>query len=454
MNSREIFQKIKEIAATSSKIEKQRLVNEAVADSDFRKVLQYTYDPFKTYGVKKIPEFVSDGDNLDFDEKTWGMLNSLGDRSLSGGLASISISQHLARLNQDSAELLTRIIRKDMRAGFSESTINKACKGLIPDFPYMRCSLVKDADFSTWNAFISQEKADGMFANINVYEDGSVDILSRQGSPFPTAAISEFVEDASLTFEPGTQTHGELLVSFNGSILPREKSNGVLNSLLKSGILESGHHLIFLAWDQVPLQFIKTKGSFHVPYANRLSLLNQQITNAARTSIKLIPTKVFKKLEDAYSHYAELLAKGKEGTIVKHPNAIWEDKTSKFQIKLKLEVDVDLEVKAVQDGREGTKNEGKAGALTCQTSDGKLVVDVAVKNEEMRSRIDSDRSDFIGRIITVRANSIMKPSNDSGFHSLFLPRMVEADYRRDKTNADSLQQVIDQFDSAVSGKAA
>ena len=404
MNSREIFQKIEEIAATSSKVEKQRLVNVAVAFPLFAKVLQYAYDPFKTYGVKKIPEFTSSGENLVFDEKTWGMLDSLADRTLTGGLASISIAQHLSRLDSESAELLIRIIRKDMRAGFSESTINKACKGLIPDFPYMRCSLVKDADFSTWTAFISQEKADGMFANINVYEDGSVDILSRQGSPFPTDAIAGFVEDVENTFDHGMQTHGELLVTMNGKVLPREQSNGVLNSILKGGSLEEGQDLIFLAWDQVPLSFIKTKGSFHVPYANRLSILNRQINEAARPRIKLIPTKIFKTLTEAYDHYAELLEQGKEGTIVKHPHAIWEDKTSKFQIKLKLEVDVDLKVVAIQKGRVGTKNEGRAGALTCQTSDGKLVVDVAVKNEAMRDRIDANPFDFLQRVIVVRAN--------------------------------------------------
>ena len=41
----------------------------------------------------------------------------------------------------------------------------------------------------------------------------------------------------------------------------------------------------------------------------------------------------------------------------------------------------------------------------------------------------------------------MTPTTSNGLYSLFLPRFVE--FRKDKTTADSLQQVKDQFDSAM-----
>ncbi|SAK92066.1 hypothetical protein AWB76_06756 [Caballeronia temeraria] len=54
-------------------------------------------------------------------------------------------------------------------------------------------------------------------------------------------------------------------------------------------------------------------------------------------------------------------------------------------------------------------------------------------------------------IIGVRANAVMKPSESNDRHSLFLPRMVEAGLRLDKSEPDTLAQVIAQFDAAVKG---
>src|SRR5690606_867314 len=121
-------------------------------------------------------------------------------------------------------------------------------------------------------------------------------------------------------------------------------------------------------------------------------------------------TRVVRSLKDAYAHYKELLKQGKEGTILKKRTAVWRDGTSKEQIKLKLEAVVDLEVVGVVPGRAGTKNEGRAGSLTCKSKCGQLVTDVAVKNEAMRDAVDANPGDWIGRVISVCANSVMEPS--------------------------------------------
>lgn len=53
MNSLEILQLLDRIADTPSKNEKQALVSQNVAISTlFIKVLEYAYNPFKTYGIR------------------------------------------------------------------------------------------------------------------------------------------------------------------------------------------------------------------------------------------------------------------------------------------------------------------------------------------------------------------------------------------------------------------
>lgn len=451
-NSKTAFASIQTIAGTASKNEKAILLAAHMKDELFKKVCQYAYDPFKTYGVAKLP--ASDlrfSECNPFDEHTWSLLDDLIARRLTGHQARDAIASELVALDVDSAELLKRILRKDLRAGFSEASCNKASKGMIPSFPYMRCCLPKDANLDEFDwklGVLSQEKADGMFANLNV-ETESVTLTSRQGSPFPMEAFGELIKDANERLGPGNQYHGELLVRKGGVIAPREIGNGILNSILSGGSFEADEVPVYQVWDCIPLSSVKSKGKYEVAYLKRLTTIKWQLRSVTGTAIELIDARVYHSLADAYQHYRDLLAKGKEGTIIKNPHMIWKDGTSKEQVKLKLEADVDLKVVGIVPGKEGGKNEGRAGSLACVTSCGGLLVDVTVKNEAMRDRIDAANDDWIGRIIVVRANAVMSPSASNDLASLFLPRMVEHDYRTDKTEADSLQRVRDQFAAAV-----
>lgn len=456
MNSVAILEAINKIAATSSKNEKEALVKKGVTDVDFCRVLEYAYDPFKTYGIRKMPIGKAHDGFRQFDVQTWQVLDDLIARKLTGQAAVDAVTAEIDQLDEDSAELFRRVVRKDLRAGFSESTCNKAKKGLIPEFPYMRCCLPKDAklaDFDWKLGVISQEKADGMFANINVEEGDLVTITSRQGSPFPIEAFDELTAELAERIPPGVQLHGELLVTRNDKILPREIGNGILNSVASGGRFEQGDAPIYLVWDMIPLTAVVTKGKHDEPYVKRLSKIIAALKTTPGNCVRLIETKVFHSLSEAYGHAGELMRRGKEGTVIKNPHAIWKDGNSKEQVKLKLEFNVDLKIVNIALGTPGTKTEGRAGAFICESSCGGLKVNVTVKNEAMRDAVDADPSDWIGRVIDVVANDIMKPSESNEFHSLFLPRMAEAGYRTDKTEADDLARIFAQKEAAVLGES-
>lgn len=455
MDSNKIFEVIEQIAATSSKNEKQKLVSVWCVHQEFQRVLKYAYDPFKTYGIRQIPTKRVSGGRA-FEDVTWEVLDDLIARRLTGNAARDAVQAEIDMLSESSAELFIRIIRKDLRAGFSESTCNKAVKGLIPDFPYMRCSLPKDADLTKWpweDGAISQEKADGMFANVDHEEGGLVSIRSRQGSEFPIEKFADLAAEVRSRLTPGHQQHGEIVVMRGSEVLERQIGNGMLNSVLNGGDFESGCRPVFLVWDQIPLSAVVTKGKYEVAYRERLKTVIQQLKSTPGSSINMIPTKVVRSLREAYTHAVELMKLGKEGTIIKHPKAIWKDGTSKEQIKIKLEFEVDLQIVGIVPGREGTKNEGRAGSFACRSSCGALLVDVTVKNEALRDRVDKYPEEFIGKIVAVIANDILEPSESNSYHSLFLPRMAEADYRRDKTEADGLLRIYAQKEAAIFGEA-
>jgi DNA ligase-1 len=467
MTSCQVFKAIEKIAATSSKNDKQAMVKQFLAFDTFKRVLVAALDPLVTYGMQQVPdrtEGAAPGANTFENAPIWETLDKLAKRTLTGNDARDEVQRLMTFLTPESAELFKRIIRKDLRAGFSESTVNKAWKGLIREFPYMRCALLKDAKLDSWTwaaGVISQEKADGMFMNIDHEEGGLVRMTSRQGTPFEVDLFGAFADRVRAQLTPGTQTHGEMVVFVGGKLTPREIGNGILNRVAAGGAFAPNETPLFYAWDQIPLAAVAPKGKYEVGYRERLKAMllkmaagQRELPLGEQMMIQVIPTKVVHSLEDAMAHYRDLLAKGKEGTIIKNGAAIWRDGTSKEQIKLKLEVDVDLKIVAIAPGRAGTKNEGRAGAFTCETSCGGLKVDVTVKNEALRDEVDKKPDDFIGRIIAVRANSVMRPSESNDLHSLFLPRMVEAHYRIDKDEPDSLEQVIAQFDAAVGASPA
>ncbi len=459
MNTDEVFGLIEAIGNTPGKNDKIAMLKKCSTSDTLKRALQATYDSTVSYGIRAVPpRTTADDKGAIFDEATWGILSDMRARALTGHNLLSTIGAEMNRLSSESAELFKRIMLKDMRAGFSEETCNKVWPGLVPDFPYMRCSLPAKAKFEEWNleteGAISQQKQDGMFLNVDHETNGAVFIYSRQGSMFPMEKFEDLAAVVRNTLAADTQSHGECLVLRDGVVLAREIGNGVLNSVLKGGDFAPNEKPIFVVWDQIPRSAVKPKGKHDVAYKKRLTGLINQLRANPTPLISLTETRIVKSLREAYQHCAEILAKGGEGTILKRSTAIWKDGTSTEQIKLKLEFEVDLEVVGVVSGKLNGKNAGRAGSLACETSDGLLRVDVAIKGEAMRDAVDANPAEWIGKIMPVVANLILKPSESSPVHSLFLPRFSQSTYRMDKTVADSLPRAFELEEAAKQGAAA
>lgn len=453
MNSSEVYQVIQSIASTSKTKEKQSIIDKYAGDDLFKKVVYYTLNPNYVYGIIPNTSWSVKGDGVenlqnDFSDETFDLLDNLHTRKLTGHAARDAILAHIYTLNDASIDLLIRIIRKDLRAGFSESTANKTWKGLIPKSPYMRCSTPSDSkitDEDYANGVFSQHKLDGMFNNANCIA-GDVQCTTRQGTNIPMHKFQDVADD--LNHVDGYQIHGEFNIEEDGVILPREISNGQITSMIKGdGELLPNQKIIYTVWDIIPIDCAVPKGEYKVKYKERLKMLEDLIQDCK--SVRIVDYKILHSKEECIQHAKDLIANGQEGTVIKHPDMIWKDGTSKYQIKLKVEFEVDLVVYEVGDGKKDTKVEGRPATLRTKTSCDQLFVNVTIKNEKMRDIVESDPDDWIDKIITVRANDIMLPKEKKETHSLFLPRMVEDVYRIDKFTADDLAEVFKQYENAI-----
>lgn len=458
--SDQVWNDILEIANTSGRNDKIALLQKAKEkdNSLFKWTLKMVLDNTVNFRIKvRKEEFVSLANTQGagkFDTAVSHFLTLLSIGTYTRAQALIELKKFGNKLSFKSFSLLVAIINKDLAAGINTSTVNKVFKGLIPTFPYMRCSLPTQVDLRSmgWELGVyAQEKADGMFVNINTNLDG-VELLSRQGTIIPTTAPEfEYLSDV---LPRGFQIHGEMLVvDPSDDIAPREIGNGIINSYVKSGTRPDGWAFVFHVWDAIPLQYVTSKGRYTEPYHSRYQTLSNHIKKAMfrrdlekgheRHCLEMIETRMVYSIEEAMAFYRHMLMCGKEGAVLKESSAIWRDGTSKEQVKLKLICDCDLVVTGFDEG-EG-KFSDNLGSVTCQSSDGELIVNVSGFTDKVRREIWDNRDKYLGAIMTVRFNDVLQKEGSPA--SLFLPRFVE--FRTDKIEADSLERVIETKERAV-----
>lgn len=451
MNTDDLYDALERCAATTSKKDKLAIVQTL---GEFKPWLRLALDPTLSYYIseQQFPSGVSVGfDTLDDDDRIW--LVSIAKRQIAGDDALRQITARLGTLTFKSQRVLRRILLKDLRCGVGTTIVNLAFPGLVLDPPYMRCVLPKDSNMEKWNwadGIYVQLKADGMFANVDLDSDGTLTVSSRQGRPFPAGALGHLEAELTHALQLGTRTMGELTV-YDGdrNLLERQIGNGMLNSVADGGELPDSHIVRFDAWDQVPLSVAVPRGSYHMPYKQRLASLRVQLNNRelAMGQVHVIDTTIVHDKAAAFEVYRAYLAKGLEGVICKHPDAIWKDGDNKDQVKLKLEVIVDLVIKGFRPGTPGKRTEATFGAVIAQSADGLLEVGVSGFKRDVEQYIHEHRDELIDTVIAVKANGVMEPTGDAKIFSLFSPRFAEL--RKDKMIGDSLDQVMRQFEAAV-----
>lgn len=444
-----VYSIIQELKATPGKNDKIALLAEHKDNLLLQNVLYAALDPYTNYYMKKLPdytpcEYVDDELGLPVSLKDTMdlVLPMLSSRDIRGNDALELVAGALGDMTAEDADVFCRILKKNLDCGVQASTVNKVWPKFIPTYP---CLLAKGYDEKTiarmsWPAY-SQMKADGMRVNAFI-EDGKVTLRGRSGRAVDL--LGELDEDllkVGKYLGNDVVLDGELVVQEdNGTIMERRKGNGLLNKAIKGTISQKDAARVRIrVWDVIPLADFR-KEKCKTPYAARWVSVSTAVANAALTDgaekVELIEQREVKNLTEAEQHFSEMLARGEEGTILKNPDHIWENKRSYGLVKMKAEKDADLRVVGWVEGT--GKYAGKMGALICQSEDGKVEVSVG------GGYTDDDRQTFtedvmLDRIVTVLYNERIKSKDREDVDSLFLPRFIEL--REDKNVANSSKDI-------------
>lgn len=444
---KKILAQFNDIRDTSGTKAKALLLTKYMADPAFQSVLRMMLNPFMTFGVTKVQEHHTDhttfgGNEVPLADFQLVMLQ-LANRVVTGQDAAEALTCFTA--NGVPVELLTRILNKETGAGFGVAAVNKISKDFIPTFPYMRCTrssdVKKELDYSKGR--IIQVKEDGMFANCDHEEHGHVQMRTRQGTNINMNFFPHLKTAVRELLKPGTQTHGELVVFKNAVAMPRAEGNGLINSVIGgTAQFAEDEKVYFIVWDQIPLSAVKAKVKYTVPYKTRFAPL-QALDDMGY--VRCIEYTVAYSKEEQRAFFKQIVSRGGEGDVDKDPDMIWEDGTSKGQIKHKMEAQATLRIKGFREGR--NKHAGTFGSIIGESEDGLLEAAVSGMSDKDRESIWKRRDELIGTFMDVKFNIVTSPSPSNEKHSLFLPRFDKL--RPDLTEADTLDGVKSNYDLAV-----
>lgn len=142
---------LRDIEATSSRHEKQALLEKLAATDIGKFLLIQAYDPFITYGIKIAPPTGGGSGKVMFrPELMRPILMKLAKRELTGKAAEREISEIMAMMDYEGAELFYRVLSKDLKCGIAETTINSVIPDLIPTFCVMRAHPYEERKIKKW----------------------------------------------------------------------------------------------------------------------------------------------------------------------------------------------------------------------------------------------------------------------------------------------------------------
>lgn len=261
-----------------------------------------------------------------------------------------------------------------------------------------------------------QEKFDG--ARVYV-KDGELYTRNHKHIIIPESDFKEQLMDGRVE---NWIYDGELLaLDDDGSVLPRQIGNGIINSAIKGNVGPDQKYRLVLFDCVFP-------DALYVEYEYRY----WNLICPANKDIIMAPVEKIHYMETIHKLYEEHIKQGHEGIMIKNPSNVYVGKRVTDIMKMKEEKTADLKVIGFVAG-EG-KYENMIGSLTCITEDNKLIVNVG------SGLTDAQRTTLpeFGTIIEVKYNQVIK--DEHGNYSLFLP--IFKGYRKDKDAANTLEELL------------
>jgi DNA ligase 1 len=436
---------ITKLTESDSRLHKEQVIEQALVAAQvgsdnadvFLRLAKKCYDPYVTFGVKQVPVGASDS-----QENPWQdfmqLLEDLENRELTGNSAREAINEMSERFHHTEWNLFCApVIRRDLRCGVSDKTINKICKKTKYEIPVFVCQLATSCDDRPEMRGLKrlEVKLDGVRVLMGVYwtQPGcAVQSQSRNGKLFDNFG---HIEDQVMNHIAPLLRKNPLFAQ--GFILDGEVVGESFQQLMRQARRKENAETldtVFHVFDIIPLADF-ARGYWNAQLRKRVEILEslqpviQNTPNVQLLDHLIVNLDTEQGVADFHKYCNDTVAQGFEGVMIKDLESPYECKRNTSWLKYKPTVTVDLTVVGVEEGT--GKNKGRLGALICEGMDDNRFIQVNVGSGFTDSERDVfwlDRNLIVGRTVEVLCDVITQ--NQDGTYSLRFPRFVR--FRDDK----------------------
>ena len=418
---------VDESNSTNSNSDKLAVIEKYANQPDLLKVLQYTYDTFKQYGVTSANCKKRSDLCMPFTpySNIFEMLDALASRELTGHDAIETVNGFVEE-NKLYEEIIWNIIDRNLKTRSTVSMINKAIPGLIPTFDV---ALAKAYDEKTqkkvnWeDGWFVSRKLDGVRCLTVIDMFGDVKFFSRQGKEFLT--LDNLKKDIKALGLTNTVFDGEVcIVDKNGD----EDFASIIKEIKrKDHTISNPYYYIF---DMLDLEDFNDKVSKD-NFAKRLVNLRTYVQETDMIGI-------LEQLEANDAIFDLMMEKSKKGGwegLMLRKNTTYKGKRSTDILKVKQMFDeeyvvVDLENdlhRVIVDGSE--VEEMMLKNVIIEHKGNRVQVGSGFSHEQRRYYFENP-NEILGKQITVQY--FEETTNKNGTHSLRFP-VIKAVYENVRT---------------------
>ena len=432
---------IRDLESSDSRIHKERVIEKALmaaklGSSSAQAFLfncYQAYNPFYVFGVRQVPETTALVERANPWPKFWALLESLRTRSVTGGRAREAIESLSQEFDSDNwNRVCARVIRKDLRCGISEKTINKVVGRTDWAIPVFSCQLAQDSGGNPnkmTGAKRLEVKLDGVRVLAVCYASSrTVNLFSRNGKAFENFLHIE------RQLQPHIRRMSQLMFGNDHTdfVLDGEVTGQSFQQLMrqaqrkKDADASDSQYFVF---DVMPREDFY-RGFWNAQQHKRIAKLEKirTLLKDQTPAVHVMPgIDVDLDTAQGQSQLQEFaqaaVRQGYEGIMIKEPGAPYECKRSSFWLKWKPTITVDLEIVGFEQGT--GRNANRLGAIVCEGEDDGRRITVNVGSgfsDSDRDQYWSHRDRLLGSVVEVQADAVTQ--NQDGSYSLRFPRFL------------------------------
>lgn len=325
----------KQINNTSSRNEKELILKQNKNNNLLKEVLNYTYDPYKIYGIGKKAFNSKIGGNSEFNNVI-DLLKYLLKNNTGTDFVKAKVNIFINSQPKEHQEWYKKIILKDLGIGITSKTINKVFPDLIPVFDCMLASPYEERKFKD---IILEPKLDGIRV---VYLNSN--LLTRNGK------ILEGFNEIQEQLKQFPQDY-----VFDGELMGKDFSSTQELTFKKQNNKIGINYNIF---DCIPVGEFQS-GKSRMILKDRKNVLNE-IFSSYNNIKNLKKVNVIYEgrydLDEINKAHLQIIQDGFEGSMIKDLNSIYECKRTKTWIKKKDFLMYDLKVVDMFEGNDQFKD--------------------------------------------------------------------------------------------------